>query len=270
MTDAFIADPIIIEKYELSPGQTFEQEFSLVSVENILFDQLSAAIEEHEKLVEKNAENSRSHNISWYKALALNFHDGLNLVNVNGSFQYNVENLVDADERKIITRVAVLPSLSGELIIKVATAAGVLSSAQLARFTEYINLTKDAGTHIKIVNLPADSLKLILNIYVDVSIIDLETGRLLNTTGNVIPVKDHIDTYLANLEFNGAFVKTLFQSELEKAPGVKIPLIESATWKFADFPFAPFGEWKIPEAGYFKIEPEDLTINYLKYDLANN
>jgi len=265
-----MSNAIIIEKYDLTPGQTFEQEFSLVSVENILFDNWSAAMEEHEKLVERNAENSRSHNVAWYIEKAYNFHDGLQLVNINGSFDYDLTNVPDAAERKIITRVAVLPTITGEVVIKVATSAGMLSPGQLARFTEYINLIKDAGTHIRIVNLPADSLKIVLNVYCDVSIIDLDTGRLLNTIEEVYPVKNHIDIYLANLRFNGAFVKTKFQSELENAPGVINPLIADIQWKFADFEFAPFENWKIPESGYFTIEPENLTINYFKDDLANN
>jgi hypothetical protein len=34
-----------------------------------------------------------------------------------------------------------------------------------------------------------------LNVYVDVSIIDLETGKLLNVEGTVYPVKEAIDAY---------------------------------------------------------------------------
>lgn len=270
MTDAFMADPNIIEKYDLTPGQTFEQEFSLVSVENILFDNISAAHEEHEKLVELNAKNSRSHNVAWYLEQVFNFHDGLQLVNVNGSFQYDLTNVPDATERMIIARAAVLPTLTGEIVIKVATASGTLSAGQLARFTEYISIIKDAGTHIRIVNLPADSLKITLDVYCDVSIIDLNTGRLLNTTAEVHPVEEHVAIYLANLEFNGRFVTTKFQSELEKAAGVNNPLIRDIQWKFADFDFVPVVNWKIPESGYFNIAPEDLIINYFKDDLANN
>jgi|GEM_PF-6891919 len=270
MTDAFMADPNIIEKYDLIPGQTFEQEFSLVSVENILFDQLSAAHAEHENLVEQNAKNSRSHNVAWYLDKVYDFHDGLQMAMVNGSFEYDLTAVPDANARKIITRAAVLPTMTGELVIKVATANGTLSAAQLARFTEYINLIKDAGTHIRIVNLPADSLKIILNVYCDVSIIDLETGRLLNTADDIYPVKEHIDIYLKNLEFNGRFVITKFQSELENAPGVLNPLIQEIQWKIADFDFAPVVNWKIPESGYFVVAPEDLIINYFKDDVANN
>ena len=57
------------------------------------------------------------------------------------------------------------------------------------------------------------------------------------------------------------------KNELSLAEGVKLPLIQGLEWKYATFPFVPIGEWKVPEAGYFKIEPADLTINYLPYVL---
>ena len=64
-----------------------------------------------------------------------------------------------------------------------------------------------------------------------------------------------------------AFVKEFLKNELSLAEGVKLPLIQGLEWKYATFPFAPIGEWKVPEAGYFKIETGDLTINYLPYVL---
>lgn len=269
LTDAFIADATIIEAYGLVDGLTFEEQFSLVSVENVWFDNISFAIYNHELIVSQNALKSRPHNLSWYKDQCLNFHDGFELVWMDGQFQYNS---TVTEESKIIDRVAVLESNDGELVIKVATDnAGTiepLTAPQLGRFVNYLNLIKDAGNRLRIINQPADLLRITLNVYVDVSIIDLATGKLLNVEGDVYPVKEAIDAYLANLEFNGGFVKEFFKNKIQEAVGVKLPLINSIEWKYAAFDWATFGEWKIPEAGYFKIEPADLTINYLAYELA--
>lgn len=268
-TDAFIADATIIEAYGLVDGLTFEEQFSLVSVENVWFDNISFGIYNHELIVSQNALKSRPHNLSWYKDQCLNFHDGFELVWIDGQFQYN--NTV-TEESKIIDRVAVLESNDGELVIKVATdndgTIEPLTAPQLVRFENYLNLIKDAGNRLRIINQPADLLKMTLNVYVDVSIIDLATGKLLNVEGDFYPVQEAIDAYLANLEFNGGFVKEFFKNKLQEATGVKLPLIELVEWKYADFDWAVFDQWKIPEAGYFKIEPADLTINYLAYELA--
>lgn len=271
LTDAFISDPTIIALYGLVSGQTFEEQFSLVSVENVWFDNISLAIYEHEQIVATNALNSRPHNLSWYLEKCKSFHDGLELVWLDGQFQYDLTSVLDAEERKIIDRVAVLESSDGELVVKVATdnAGNIepLSAPQLLRFTNYLQLIKDAGNRIRIINQEADKLKLTLDVYVDVSIIDLATGQLLNTDEVVYPVEDAINNYLSNLEFNGAFVKEFLKNEIQKASGVKLPLIQSLEWQYATFPFTTIGEWKVPEAGYFKIEPTDLTINYLPYVL---
>lgn len=269
LTDAFIADPIVIATYGLTVGLSFEEQFSLTSIENVWFDNMSFGIHNHELIVSQNALNSRPHNLPWYKEKCMDFHDGFELVWLDGQFKYS-DSVTEVS--KIIDRVAVLESNDGELVIKVATDnAGTiepLSAPQLTRFTNYLSLIKDAGNRIRIINQPADLLRMTLNIHVDVSIIDLSNGKLLNVTEDVYPVEDAINNYLQNLEFNGGFVKEFFKTELQKATGVKLPLIELVEWKYASFDWAEFGEWKVPEAGYFKIEPADLTINYLPYELV--
>lgn len=228
----------------------------------------------HEKIVAKNAENSRPHTIKWYRDQCLNYLDGLALTWKDGQFAYDTTGITDIEERRIIARCAVLESNNGELVIKVARLVnGVLmplTAAQLARFEAYIKQIKDAGNRIRVINQLADNLKATLNVYVDVSIIDLQTGKLLNTTGDVYPVKDAINNYLANLEFNGAFVKEFFRDELQKAEGVKRPLIDVLQSQYSGFPFSDILDWKVPNAGYFKIDDANLTINYIANDLVGN
>ena len=228
----------------------------------------------HERIVSTNAANSRPHNLLWYREKVYEFRDGLQLQWINGQFTYDLTGVADAEDRLIIKRRSVLESNDGELVIKIATDNGgsiePVSNPQLVRFTEYMNLIKDAGNRLRIINQPGDLLKITITAYVDVSIIDLATGKLLNVTEDIYPVVDAVENYLANLEFNGAFFKAFLQSNIEKASGVYLPLIDDVQWRFAAFPFAAIGEHKIPEAGYFKINPDDLTINYLnKNELAN-
>lgn len=273
MTTRFVSDVTIISKYGLTPGQTFEQQFSIVSLENILFSLISFVLFIHENIVETNALNSRPHTIRWYKDQALNFLYGLDLTWQDGQFNYDLTGVTDAEDRKIIDRCAVLESNDGELVIKVAKDNGgviePLGSDELLKFRAYMNLIKDAGNRLRIINDNADLLKLNLTVYVNPLIIDLDTGKLLTTDADVYPVKDAISSYLGNLEFNGAFVKSFLQDAIQQATGIELPIINSVEWKYAGFSFVAIGEVKIPEAGYFKVEESDLTITYLEYDLAN-
>lgn len=276
ITDDFISNPNIISLYGLTPGNAFEQEFSLVSLENILFDIVAFFIYTHEQIVSKNAENSRPHTIRWYLEQAFNFIDGCPLIWVEGQFKFDTTGLTEEEvqERKIIARCAALESNDGELVFKVGKdnsgTIEPLSSPELTRFIQYMNLVKDAGNRIRTINQPADSLRMTLNVYVDVSIIDLSTGQLLNVDTEVYPVKDAVKDYLANLEFNGAFVKEFLKNKMQSEPGIKLPLIQSVEWKYASFDWAMIEEWKVPQAGYFSILDADLTINYLAYDLASS
>lgn len=271
LTDAFINDPLVIEKYGLIPGLTFEEQFSKVSVEDCFFNAISFSFDIHQNIVSTNAENSRPHTIRWYLEQAMSFLDGLELQWIDGQFKYDTTAVFDIELRKIIDRCAVVESTDGELVFKVAKDnSGVLSplsAAEIVRFNKYLNLIKDAGNRIRIISNSADKLKATINVYVDVLVIDTTTGRQLNVEGNVFPVKDAIKNYLANLEFNGAFVRELFKDEISKSVGVKFSVIEDLQWKFGALPFVSIGEWKISEAGYFIFEDVDLTINYIPYVL---
>ncbi len=274
ITNEFIGNTTIISKYGLVSGQTFEQQFSIVSLENILFSIIAFCLCFHEQIVNKNAEQSRPHSIPWYRNEFLNFLDGLPLVWQDGQFKYDLTNVTDAESRKIIDRCAVLESNNGELVIKIATDNGAViepvTAAQLVRFKAYCQQIKDAGNRLRIINDPGDLLKSELTVEVDPLIIDLQTGRLLSASGNVYPVKDAIKNYLQNLEFNGAFVREFYRDAIQKAEGVKLPIINVLESQYAGFAFEPILEKKIPEAGYFIQTDANLTIIYKAYDLANN
>lgn len=227
------------------------------------------ALQVHERIVERNAQNSRPHTIRWYREMCLNFLDGLPLVWKDGQFQYDLTNVVDADVRKIIDRCAVLESGNGELVIKIAKDNNgnlePLAVNEFNRFKSYIQQIKDAGNRIRYFNETADALLIDLTVEVDPLVIDLTTGQQLNVAGTVYPVVDAINNYLANLEFNGALVRTFLQDEIQKAVGIKNPIFNELQSKYASYLFVPIGDKKIAEAGYFKIDPNDLYIEYVAY-----
>lgn len=245
-------------------------DMSKSSVFGTWINTVAFAIWSHEQIVEANAENSRPHTLRWYQEQAYDFRDGLELLWIDGQFQYDTEGVDDLEERQIIDRCAVLESTDGELIIKIATELNdivqPITDDQLLRFTSYMNQIKDAGNRLVIINRPPDQLKITLKVYVDEQIINLSDGVLLsNPTPDVKPVEDAVYEHLRNLEFNGALVKEFLRDTIQKAKGVKLPEIESLQWKYAGLPYQEVESWQIPDAGYFEID--ELTINYLPYAL---
>lgn len=220
----------------------------------------------HEKIVLKNAENSRPQNLPNYRQMVYNYVDGVPLIYSKGQFLFDTTGVEDLEERKIIKRCAILENNLG-IIVKIATENnGVLepvSSLQATRILKYLDQQTQPGVGVRLVNEPADKLRLNLTVYVDLNIIDLSTGKQLNLTNDVYPVRDAINDYLSNLEFDGAFVKSFFSTKIESSTGVKMATINSLEWKYASLPFQDAGVYKVPNSGYFKIDDADLTITYL-------
>lgn len=274
MTTAFVEQPSIISMYGLTPGKSFEEEFSLVSFENILFNIIAFAFFIHEQISDKNATISRPQNLPNFKEVILDFRDGLGLVWINGGWNYDLTGVIDAEDRKIIDRCSVLESDDGELVIKIATDNNgnlqQVDFAAIPRITKYIQQKKVPGIPFRLINEPGDLIKTTLNVYVDPLLIDMATGKLLNTAEDIYPVKDAIKAYLSELEFNGAFIKDFFKTRIKDSQGIFMVSIVEMKWQFAAFPFVDFGDWKVPEAGYIKINDADLTINYLSNVLVTN
>lgn len=198
----------------------------------------------------------------------------------------------------------------GVVFIKVATIKdGKISRIdvpnELFAFKEYIAKIKDAGNQVYITSDQGDNLKLKLNIYIDpLSIFinpkdieyyqskisnkpltsqeqkelddyefDSKNGSLiLNNT--VFPVLDAVNDHLKNIEFNGAFVKTFLVDAIQKAQGVKIPILNKVETAWAKNPNDKVDpvfndvtkiEYFIPNAGYFDMDTLQVEINYIPY-----
>lgn len=202
----------------------------------------------------------------------------------------------------------------GVVFIKVATEKGDKISRidvpnELFAFKEYIAKIKDAGNQVYITSDDGDTLKLSLNIYVDPLTIkinpkDIEyyqlksLSRLLKDeeeiklaeygdnyapdekngslilNESIFPVQDAIKEHLRNIEFNGAFVKTYLVDAIQKADGVKIPVLKKVQTAPArnlndlDDPTLSDTtniEYFIPRAGYFDLDKLAIEVNYIPY-----
>jgi hypothetical protein len=178
---------------------------------------------------------------------------------------------------------------------------------ELFAFKEYIAKIKDAGNQVYITSDQGDILKLSLTVYIDPLSIyidpkDIEYYQLkslsrvlkkeeqkkltdyelalikdplnpingsliLNNT--VFPVLDAVKNHLKNIEFNGAFVKTYLIDAIQKAEGVKIPILTKAQTSVAKknptLTDTTNIEYFIPRAGYFDMDTLEVEINYIPY-----
>lgn len=183
---------------------------------------------------------------------------------------------------------------------------------ELFAFKEYIAKIKDAGNQVYITSDQGDNLKLSLNVYIDpLSIFinpkDIEYYQLKSLSrslqkdeqakltkyeenliteplderngslifnNKVFPILDAVNDHLKNIEFNGAFVKTFLVDALQKAQGVKIPILSKVETVWAANPSEEPDpvlkdvtniEYFIPSAGYFDMDTLQIEVNYIPY-----
>lgn len=176
-----------------------------ISIVAIAHYVLEAFFDDHLVAVTTALETQKVHSPIWYRNRSLYFqYDANTPQNLVVGQDYIPKYLLEDQNKRVITRCAVLES-NRRIILKVNK--GVvpnllpLSSAELASFTAYANLMKDAGSELRVVSLPAEKLKVGLEI--DYSPL---SGVL-----NVGEIEDAIDDFLARLPYDGVLDVQAFE-----------------------------------------------------------
>ena len=280
MTDDFIDNGIVIEKYDLAPREeekSFEEQFSKVSLESLLFyifaneaQTLETLFDTHRDAVSDMILTQRPHTIGWYRQTALNFQYERDLR--SDLAEYDNTGLSDEEitKERIVTKCSVTKAefiQKPTLIVKVAKADSCLDKKEEAAFKAYMEAKADAGVHLRIITGEPDRLWLSLIIRHDGLVVDDNGNCLLNSEEN--PVKEAIKKHLNNLVFNGTFYPSLLEQELMQLPGIKIATVwvskaaPYSTQKLPQQELPQFVDKYQPMTGALKIDlEEDLHVEY--------
>lgn len=269
MTDSFIGNATIQSLYGLDPAKTFDEQFSPVSIESLLFFVVASAMyllellfDEHKTAVDNALALRLTHNRQWYVNLAKAFQFGDALNDETGGYD-----VIDASKQ--VVSYSAVDEIVGQLNMKVAKLSGTelapLSGEELTAFVQYIQKTKDAGVRVNVISTVGDSLQLVVDVYYDPLVLD--ASGILLSDGETEPVKDTIRSFIRNLPFNGEFVVASLVDALQATAGVKIPTILSAQSKYGANDWVGIDARVKPNAGYLVIADEDLTITYRPYDV---
>lgn len=226
MTDAFMADETIREKYGLSERDTFGGSFSSVSLENILFFILAACyhvlemiFEQHKTDVENKISKAVVASVPWYHKMALAFQWGDSLVLNEQAFQYEY---AVTDESKQVVKYAAVRDMGTNVQILVSGDTGgrpsALAGDVLAVFKEYMNRVKVAGVILNISSRESDRLMIHATVTADPLVFD-EQGRLLRDGSK--PVEDAIAGHLKSIVYGGTFNKTRLVDAIQRVEGVE-------------------------------------------------
>ena len=187
ITDAFIRNEHIISAYGIDTSKSFNEQFSLVSFENTLFEIFAIILflfekifDEHKREVSEALSEQKPHTARWYRNKALAFQYGFNLHSETDLFDNTGKGKEEIENSKIIKYSAVTEvEIESRLIVKIATESvaptgnlSPLTQEQKAAFDVYINEIKDAGVRITTINYLPDILKLQMKIYRDPLVLD--------------------------------------------------------------------------------------------------
>ena len=228
MTDQFMADPVLREKYGLTAEDTFDGSFSAVSFESILFGIVAAAIYTLEAIfdafrreIDTKIAGSVVASIPWYHKICLEYQHGDNLV-LNESTSEYVYELID-DSKKLVKFAACRDRGGGVYILVAKEGADgypeALSNDVLTAFREYVNRRKPAGVITDVYSYNPDDIT--LSIRVQYNPILLNSDGSLITDPSVFPVEDAVNNYLASILYGGTFNRNKLIDAVQSVEGVQ-------------------------------------------------
>lgn len=274
ITDSYIKDETIRSLYGLDPNKTFDEQFSKVSLESILFFAVATGIwiackmfDQHKIDIFTILRDNRAHTTGWYAARSKEFQFGRDLVNDNDFYDNSGLNDEQIEKLRVVKfAVANETNDSALMYLKIATeSAGKkqpLNDVQLAAFTNYIGKIKDAGVRIKIVNEPADELRLKMDIYYNPLVLDI-SGKRVDGVDDT-PIQLAIKQYIGNLAFNGFYANQTLVDTIQQVDGVEIVELKEASSKYGNLQdFIPINARSIPRAGYYQISDPNLILNFI-------
>ena len=271
MTANFVKQRAVISAYGLDGKKTFDQQFSRVSIESILFYVFAAALWTLEKLfdlhtseVDERIEQLEPHTLRWYVNKTKAFMYGHKLV--TDTDYYDTDNMSETDiEAAKVVKYAVASESNTVVYIKVAGEKdgkpSLLTDSQLAALNSYINTIKDAGVSVQIRNEEADLMRISLVVYYDPTLLSSD-GTSLTSGGK--PVDDTVKSVITNLPFNGVYRNTDLLAALQALSGVEVVDISEVQVRTRNA-----DEWtdvvgfNRPYSGYYEIE--SLTVEYKQY-----
>ena len=227
MTQQFMADPTIIERYGFEAGAAFDNTFSAVSLESIWFSIVAAAIYVLETLFDAFKEDVDAKiseavvaSIPWYHKISLEFQYGDSLVfdEQTQSFVYPV-----VDTTKQIVKYAACRDLGGMVYVLVSKDNGSgepapLSADELTAFDAYLRDRKPAGVLLQAASYSPDDVQISMTVQYNPQVLTPE-GKLI-ADPSVYPVEDAINNYLKGIVYGGALNKTKLVDAVQSAAGV--------------------------------------------------
>lgn len=271
MAQAFVSNPEIRKAYGLSGDGGFDELFSKVSVENLLFFIVATIVHLLETMfdslkdeVDEKSRTAVVASLPWYYSICMEYQHGDELVydDTTKTYRYAV-----VDDTKRIVKFAACRDRGGGVLILVSGQDGngkpaALDPDVLQVFKEYVGQRKPAGVLVDVFSYAPDSIRLSLSVQYDPLVLD-SGGRRIN--GTDYPVETAINQYLTNIKYGGTFNKTKLVDAVQGADGVVDAALYMVKAKPASETYysAVSGNNYVAVGGAFKAENLREDISYV-------
>lgn len=237
LKESFLTNETIQSIYELNPDNTFDEQFSKVSIEAVLIYIFSASVWLLEQIwesfkieTEQRIDDAYVTSLSWYYKKALDFQKGDALEFDSKTYSY-IYPIIDVN-KQIVKNVAIR-QVTDENVTKLKVYFSdenkqPLSPDLRTSFETYMREIGAAGTHYLFVSEAPDPLRVHLRIYYDPLVLD-STGTRLEGGGK--PVEETVESYLNALEYGGTFYASKLIDMIQTAQGVKDVELDGTTWQ---------------------------------------
>ncbi len=258
ITDEWLRQPAVIEKYGIDTSKTFEEQFSAVSIESLLFYAQAYGMMLLEKIMgdrftdlEARFARLRPHTLSWYaekiKAFQLNY-----------TLSADTDVYSEINEDAQVVQYCSLTERDGVLSAKVAGQTdgkpSRLSTEVVAKLAEYVGRVKDAGVRILLSSGDADKFSCSLIVHYD---------PLKNITAD--DIRQVISTYLESMPFDGVYSNMALVDAIQKIDGVKVAEMTSSQATYGTNTATEIVSVYLPKAGYMALDKDNSTIQLIPY-----
>lgn len=238
MTDQFMADSTVRTRYGLTGSSSFDETFSSVSIENIIFFIVASAMYVLETIfdsfkteVDSKVATAVLASIPWYHQICLEYQQGDELIFDETTQQFRYPSV---DESKRVVKYAACRDRGGGVLILVSGEGedgipAALSDDILVPFKSYINSRKPAGIPAEIRSYNPDQIQIGMTVQYDPMLMNAD-GTLV-ADPSVFPVEEAVSRYLQGIVYGGIFNKTKLVDAIQETQGVEDVMLLSVSAK---------------------------------------
>jgi flagellar capping protein len=253
IADEWLRQPGVKETYGIDQDKTFDEQFSAVSIESLLFYALAFGLMVLEKIVgdkitaiEEHFNRLRPHTLSWYG-------EKIKAFQLNHTLPTDSDVYLEINEDAQVVKYCSLTERNGILSAKIAGQKNGkpsrLEHDTVKKVSEYVARVKDAGVRVMLTSGDADKFSIKLLIHFD-PLKDLTTRD----------IEGAVSTYLESMPFDGIYSNMALIDVIQKIDGVRIAEVLTSSASYGNNTPTDIISTYVPMSGYMELNKAEITL----------